>query len=985
VAFPTGFLISTPKVSDCLTNGEVEAYPILVRPLTTCSVYFYYVGGSLQSGGSFLLSIYMSGIGAGYLPAGNTSLVITGLTLSETPVVSTNTFKVFTDLDTCSTPAATGAIGSACPQGEYNPVSTDVKDCVKCPAGTAGSKASTCTKCPAGTFSSELGQLKCTLCPAGSFSARVGLTSQSSCDFCAAGFFSVVAGATAASTCMRCSPGTGSAPGASKCNTCEAGTWSDSGFCFDCPGSSYSLLAGSRSVGDCTGVFLRIGGTNAVYVTGLIIFLLYIASFTMVPSWTAADTIMHFEFTADFEGRIKTGRAKSSRTAAESDRRDSWLEMTKKRFSSSANEVQEKEKRFFATGDTLVWEREPARVVIGTVESTSVYPEQDPDEIGDFVVFVNVDSKFMSSTAEGFDLPSLKSALKSDSKPIFSVAGLARSQTCYCQLQSEPSSHAYAPVFKFTLGRWELMRQLNACFQLLLLSMFPAIDTISDLLFVMSSVFANFWLFGLALFFLTSQFWLYVLRLKKRRVFEAFMQRRVEMPFLRSLSWWPKWAQPDSIIVFVVIIVPFYIMFWVVFPVVWFFIGYALYSFQLFPISRISNRWLYLFVYSFSKQTDSKRKRFDSSNAIILPMVQKGKLEEALLEAIPQMIIQILNTWLIGGSVPVLTYFSISLSVLSLLNTVWYYGYWNIFRCSRIRDIPSDLALYNYKLSGVKDGPLSFSKQSDDVAAMELNFMASVTVDGVARDVSLNERACSVSIDFEDEVDLPKRQHAPNAVMIELQQENQRLKDMVEQLRSRNDELCEQLATHINSSKEAIPRANAHKAFGGCGIPDVASGDTSLHDLSAAAQQSTIPSAAETVEPDASTAALLLLAFENGPQCGDEDEGSVTGARPPVEDDGALPSVAAAASGLQRFSFSSECPEESGTESAAPPVSGCAELASPIVPSAELQLPAGGSMAETAVLRLQSAYRRHRTRASMGKDAMLQPPQQAFVGIKGDT
>jgi hypothetical protein len=139
--------------------------------------------------------------------------------------------------------------------------------------------------------------------------------------------------------------------------------------------------------------------------------------------------------------------------------------------------------------------------------------------------------------------------------------------------------------------------------------------------------------------------------------------------------------------------------------------------------------------YSFDVEEDAYRKRFDTSDAIILPMVQRGKVEETIIEAVPQLAIQLLNTWLLGQlqNMPQLTVFSISLSAMSLTNTIWYYAYWILFRCMPIRDVPSALSLYNYKLSGVKDGILSFSKKLSEVVEIELSEiekMRNVTVSG---------------------------------------------------------------------------------------------------------------------------------------------------------------------------------------------------------------------------------------------------------------
>ena len=59
-------------------------------------------------------------------------------------------------------------------------------------------------------------------------------------------------------------------------------------------------------------------------------------------------------------------------------------------------------------------------------------------------------------------------------------------------------------------------------------------------------------------------------------------------------------------------------------------------------------------------EKDAYRKRFDTSDAIILPMVQKGKVEETIIESIPQLVIQLVNTWLLGQlqRMPALTIFS---------------------------------------------------------------------------------------------------------------------------------------------------------------------------------------------------------------------------------------------------------------------------------------------------------------------------------------
>jgi len=50
--------------------------------------------------------------------------------------------------------------------------------------------------------------------------------------------------------------------------------------------------------------------------------------------------------------------------------------------------------------------------------------------------------------------------------------------------------------------------------------------------------------------------------------------------------------------------------------------------------------------------------------------------------------------------------------VLSLANKLWRYGYWTLYQCLPVRNVPTELSLYNYKLSGVTDGNLSFAASS---------------------------------------------------------------------------------------------------------------------------------------------------------------------------------------------------------------------------------------------------------------------------------
>lgn len=490
-----------------------------------------------------------------------------------------------------STAAASSAACTPCPPATFSSIAGafDALTCVKCPPGTNSSLpgATECVSCAAGSYAESYGQKLCNLCEAGSYGLLQRASSKTVCSVCSAGTFSPIG----SKICLRCPPGTTSEEGSGSCLPCSAGTYSDvGGECFKCPGITFSLKNGSTSLQNCSGILVDVGGSEVAYNLGVIILVIYIISFSLVPSWSTPDTIMRFQLTANFKDRL----AKKQKTSNVR-RGTTWLErVSSKLYSSELNVSSAAEKRFFEIGDRVLWQGpdlDPtSETVIGTIESTSVYPEQDADEFGDFVVFVKIEKSFISM------IPRLQEAADTTEDEKKPVLVDSRCHSCRCQLKQSPASHARLPFLGWVVGRWEIMRQINACFQLLLMSLFPAIDTISDLIYILSSLFANYYIFAASLICITSQFWLFVKRLKQRRVFEAFKERRIELNFLKSLSIWPKWASPDSLTVYFTMVLPIKLCFHVIFPIFWFLLGYAIYSFQLFPISRISNRWLYAFV-----------------------------------------------------------------------------------------------------------------------------------------------------------------------------------------------------------------------------------------------------------------------------------------------------------------------------------------------------------------------------------------------------
>ena len=262
--------------------------------------------------------------------------------------------------------------------------------------------------------------------------------------------------------------------------------------------------------------------------------------------------------------------------------------------------------------------------------------------------------------------------------------------------------------------------------------------------------------------------------------FQVLLRRRIDFKYVKDLPLWPRWAEPDNGAVFFFIILPFYAIYYFIFPFVWCACpkaspppllpshhtaagtssGTSYTRSSCFPSAASPTAGCMPSPTPSSSRTKALslppspptphphpvsppsgfEHPFDSSDAIILPMVQKGKLEETILEAVPQMAVQIVNSYWSSSPASVITILSISFSALSLLNTIWFYAYWQFYQCKRTRDVPSPLALYNYKLEGVRDGIYSFSKPQKEVARADaISFNPSVLPNSRTLDNALSK------------------------------------------------------------------------------------------------------------------------------------------------------------------------------------------------------------------------------------------------------
>jgi hypothetical protein len=260
-----------------------------------CSAGIFCPGGSTTNTVTCPAGSYCPGGGAAPVPCGlGTASAATGASTNVCSSCSVGTYAAVTGLATCT----------QCPWGTYNGAtgSNSLSACFGCSQGyfcPPGSSVAT-TQCPAGYFCGGSGRNNGP-CPSGTFSATLSAISNATCLPCAAGVWCPEASTNGSTPCIAgwscpggrranapCGPGfyqpnTGQSSciqcvagslsnifGATKCDSCPAGTYSEAGSaaltCTPCPSNTYSPNPGAGSRAFCipcpSGYVSRIGATS---------------------------------------------------------------------------------------------------------------------------------------------------------------------------------------------------------------------------------------------------------------------------------------------------------------------------------------------------------------------------------------------------------------------------------------------------------------------------------------------------------------------------------------------------------------------------------------------------------------------------------------------------------------------------------------------------------------------------------------------------
>jgi hypothetical protein len=239
---------------------------------------------------------------------------------------------------------------------------------------------------------------------------------------------------------------------------------------------------------------------------------------------------------------------------------------------------------------------------------------------------------------------------------------------------------------------------------MLLTTFSPAIDFVSDLMYIVSTLFYNSTICIVCCFcFLLPMFFFWRMLVKHGVHFDYYIGKPPAFAVMEKYD-----SIPKALLGFVGYAPLYIINLPISLPL--FLVGHVLYCCKVFPVSRVSNLWLRLYTRS-DKHT--------SSVVIIIPLLQESIFEEMLTESLPQMIIQIVNNTLNNVWSP-LSYFSTSMSGLMILNGIWRLVYYRIYLKINIDAIPTDLSNDVFKFSSIEEGELSLGKFFPNKAAPEL-------------------------------------------------------------------------------------------------------------------------------------------------------------------------------------------------------------------------------------------------------------------------
>ena len=246
---------------------------------------------------------------------------------------------------------------------------------------------------------------------------------------------------------------------------------------------------------------------------------------------------------------------------------------------------------------------------------------------------------------------------------------------------------------------------------MLMTTVSPAIDFISDLMYIVSTLFYNDIIcIVCCVFYLLPMFFFWRMLVKHGVHFGFYIGKPPAFAVMEKYD-----SIPKALLGFVGYFPLYIINLPISLPL--FLVGHVLYCCKVFPISRVSNLWLRLYTRS-NKHT--------SSVVIIIPLLQESIFEEMLTESVPQMVIQIVNNTFTNVWSP-LSIFSTGMSAVMILNGIWRLVYYRLYLKIKIDAIPTDLSNDVFKFASIEEGESPLGKSLDAKVAPELELSSIVS------------------------------------------------------------------------------------------------------------------------------------------------------------------------------------------------------------------------------------------------------------------
>lgn len=274
----------------------------------------------------------------------------------------------------------------------------------------------------------------------------------------------------------------------------------------------------------------------------------------------------------------------------------------------------------------------------------------------------------------------------------------------------------YAVAISFAaMGQDEALtvtRRRKLVMGMLMTTVSPAVDFISDLMYIVSTLFYNdIMCIVCCVFYLLPMLFFWRMLNNHGVNFSFYIGKPPAFAVMDKYD-----SIPKALLGFVGYVPLYIINLPISLPL--FFVGHVLYCCKVFPIARVSNLWLRLY---------SRSNKHTSSVNIIIPLLQESIFEEMLTESVPQMVIQIVNNTFTDVWSP-LSYFSTAMSGGMILNGIWRLVYYRLYLKIKINAIPSDLSNDVFNFASIEEGESPLGRSLDAKVAPELNKMEMSTI-----------------------------------------------------------------------------------------------------------------------------------------------------------------------------------------------------------------------------------------------------------------